>query len=342
MLMEIKEHVALKPYTTFTMGGEAAYFAELGSVGDIEEFARFSQKKNMPLFVLGGGSNVIFPDTAVPLCIGKIGIRGFEVFSQDEESATLKVGAGEEWDEVVERAVEWGLSGIEALSAIPGTAGATPVQNVGAYGQEIADTLVEVEALDLASGERTVIAAADCGFGYRDSNFKHTWKGKCVILSITLRLSKLAPCMPRYPGVEAYFEKRNIKNPSLTQIRKAIIEVRKKKLPDPKEVASCGSFFKNPIVAEAKANELKKEYPGLVSFPMPDGRVKLAAGWMLDHLGFKGRQWGQIGVYPHNALVLVNTGNASKKELLAAVGDIVSNANKAYGVTLEVEPVLIA
>ncbi len=340
--MQIRENTLLLPYTTFKMGGNAAYFAELESVEDIGEYARFAREKHQPLILLGGGSNSIFPSEGVlAVCVGKIDIKGFEIISQDEHGAVVKIGAGENWDSVVERTVSFGLSGLEALSSIPGSAGATPVQNVGAYGAEIAQVMTELEAFDLENGSLVTIPAASCGFSYRNSKFKGEWKGKYAITSITLALSKLPPHAPAYPGVEAYFAKRDIKEPTLSQIREAIIEIRRTKLPDPADVASCGSFFKNPIVSKGAAEAILAKYPQAIHFDTPEG-VKFAAGWMLDTLGFKGKSFGRIEVYPHNALVLVNRGGATREELKAAVSSIQKATLEAFGVNLEPEVVWVA
>ena len=341
--VKIDEHIVIAPYTTFRMGGAVAFFAELSSVSDIAELSRFAREKKLPLIVLGGGSNMIFPDEGVfSACVGRIVVSGFEIFEEDEHGATLRIGAGEAWDSVVERSVAMGLSGIEALSAIPGTAGATPVQNVGAYGQEIADTLLELEAYDREEDRMVTLSKADCGFSYRDSKFKREWKDKYIITAIILRLSKKPPLVPKYPGVESYFSVRRITSPTLLQIREAIIEIRKTKLPDPREIASCGSFFKNPIVAAEDAARLRAEFPELISYPMQDGRVKLAAGWLIERLGLKGSEFGNIAVYKHNALVLVNRGGASHKELGEVVSLIQQQARSAFGVELEPEVVFVA
>ena len=252
------------------------------------------------------------------------------------------MGAGENWDAAVAQTVSRGLSGVEALSSIPGSCGATPVQNVGAYGQEIAQVLLELEAFDLRDNRLVTIAASDCGFGYRDSKFKNEWKNRYAIVSLTLLLSKNPPRMPSYPGVKAYFAQNGIENPSLQQIRDAIIEIRKKKLPDPRDIASCGSFFKNPIVEAKVAAAIKEKYPDAVQFPMPDGTVKLAAGWMLEQAGFKGVKFGRIGVYSHNALVLVNLGGASREELSEAVLSVQAKVAEEFGVALEPEVLLLA
>lgn len=340
--MQIERQVPLLPYTTFKMGGSAAYFAELKSVEDVGEFALFAHSNNMPLILLGGGSNSIFPSEGeITACVGKVGIKGFEVISEDENGAVIKVGAGENWDSVVERAVMLGLSGLEALSSIPGSAGATPVQNVGAYGAEIAQVLLELEAFDLEEGSLITIPASACGFSYRNSKFKNEWKGKYAITSITLALSKLPPKVPAYPGVEAHFAKRGIKEPTLRQIREAIIEIRRTKLPDPRDIASCGSFFKNPIVSKEVAEAILANYPRAVHFDVPQG-VKFAAGWMLDTLGLKGKSFGRIEVYQSNALVLVNLGGATIDELQQAVSLIQKAVQEAFGVMLEPEVVWVA
>jgi UDP-N-acetylmuramate dehydrogenase len=341
--MEIRERVPMQPFTTFRMGGPVSYFAELNVKTDIADFARFAEEKSLPFMILGGGSNVIFPDTGeFAACVGKIALKGFEIVSQSDTEAIVKIGAGEIWDGVIERIVSLGLSGIEALSAIPGTAGATPVQNVGAYGQEISQTLVELEAFDLKEKRAVRFSNAECGFSYRNSKFKNEWKGRYVIVSITLKLSRMLPAMPNYPGVAAYFERTGISNPSLENIRNAIIEIRKYKLPDPKVIASCGSFFKNPIISGADAARIKERYPDAVQFVLDDGRIKLAAGWMLEKLGFKGAHMGRIGVYEHNALVLVNLGGATQKELSGAVSRIQAEVSRAFGVDLEPEVVRFA
>jgi UDP-N-acetylmuramate dehydrogenase len=343
MTLAIRENLVLKPYTTFKMGGEAAYVAELHSVDDIADFAKFAEKMNLPFLILGGGSNIILPDSGVlSACVGLMKIAGFEIVSEDQWGAIIKIGAGEEWDSVVDRAVLRGLSGIEALSAIPGSAGATPVQNVGAYGQEIADVLVSLEAYDLETRKVVSLAPAQCQFSYRDSMFKHDEGKKYIITSITLSLSKSSPKIPQYPGVEAYFSERGVENPSLSDIRKAIIDIRGIKLPDPKVMASCGSFFKNPIVDEETAQRVKTMYSEAIIYPISENEYKIGAGWMIDKLGYKGREFGNLLLYPNNALVLVNKGGATREELEKTVFFIVSEIQRVFGITLEPEPIFVS
>jgi UDP-N-acetylmuramate dehydrogenase len=340
--MDIKEKIPLSKYTTFRMGGEVAFFAELSSVEDLSQFADFAQNKKLPLFIIGGGSNVIFQSDTVPLCVGRIQIRGFELVSETPDSVQIRVGAGEVWDKIVAKTVSLGLSGMEALSAIPGSVGATPVQNVGAYGQEIADTLVSLEAFDLEEKKLKVISKKECGFTYRDSKFKHEWSGRYIITSLTFKLSKTEPSVPEYPGVAEYFGQKNIAKPTLKEIREAIIDIRRVKLPDPKEIASCGSFFKNPFVTADHLAVLKERYPSLIAYPATPNMYKLAAGRLLDVLGFKGKRFGRIEVYAENALVLTNLGGASKGELHEAIEYIKERVEEAFEVELEVEPMLVA
>lgn len=341
--MRLREHVILKPYTTFRLGGSVSYFADLAGPEDVVEYARFAREKGLPLLIIGGGSNVIFPDMGeLHACVGHMQIAGFEIKSEDAKGTEIQIGAGEEWDSVVARTVALGLAGLEALSAIPGSVGATPVQNVGAYGQEIADTLLSVEVYDLDQRTIRQMSKEECNFSYRDSIFKHAGKGRYVILSVTLKLSKNSPQIPDYPGVKAYFDKKNIQNPGLKEIRDAIIDIRRVKLPDPKEIASCGSFFKSPLVTKEHLSSLQKKYPTIIAYAVQNGMYKLAAGRLLELLGFKGRRFGRIEVYPYHALVLVNTGNATREELLSVVKEITDRANEAYGVSLEVEPVFVA
>lgn len=340
--MKIQERTPLKSRTTFRMGGDAAYFCELHTKDEVAKYVQFAEDKKLPLIILGGGSNSIFPDSGLlNVCVGHIAINGFAVEKEDALHAYIRIGAGEDWDSVAHRSVAMELSGIEALSSIPGTAGATPIQNVGAYGQEIKDTLIEVEAYDRAEKAFKIIPAIECGLTYRDSKFKHEWKNRYIITSLLLRLSRAKPTIPSYPGVKAYLQKTGITEASLSDIRSAIIEIRKNKLPDPKVIASCGSFFKNPMIDRALADAIKLKYPSAVLYPAESGLYKVGAGWMIEMVGLKGKDFGAVGVYPHNALVLVNQGNATKTELNVAVETITSVVEAEFSIRLEIEPVFI-
>ena len=340
--MLITENIPLRDLTTFRMGGAARFFATVTSAADLTEVFVCAQKENVPVIILGGGSNIIVKDGSVlNTLVIKIEIKGFETVREDTDFVEIKIGAGENWDDVVRRTVEQGLSGIEAMSFIPGTAGATPIQNVGAYGQEIKDTFISLEAYEIATGEVKTFSKEDCRFAYRDSVFKQDLRGKYVITSITLRLSKSPAGMPQYPGVQNYFDEKGITNPTLAQIREAIIAIRTVKLPDPREIASVGSFFKNPICANTLVQTLREHYPEIPSFAVGDDTSKIPAGWLIDTLGWKGKDFGTLMLYPKNALVIVNKGGATFAELTDVVGQIKKAVNDRFGIMLEQEPIVI-
>lgn len=339
---QIKENLDLKNLTTFSMGGRARWFVAAPTIEELAQAYDFAVEKNLPVFILGSGSNILFshPGTFEAVVV-KIEIKGFEIVSETVDETTLKVGAGEIWDDVVKRAVDMNLSGIEALSAIPGTTGATPIQNVGAYGSEIADVLVSLEVYDLQTKHLSSLSKEQCLFKYRDSIFKHDAKDKYVITAITMKLSKGAPLVPDYPGVKKYFDERNIEHPTLQQIREAIISIRQLKLPDPKQVASVGSFFKNPIVSDDLYQTVKENYPEVVAFPQENGDYKISAGWLLETLGYKGKQIGNLQFYPNSALVLTNVGSATFGELTDLVDKTKAHVRQAFGIELELEPIIV-
>lgn len=342
MSVEIQEDISIKPYTTFKMGGVVRYFAHIKSLSDLREYISFSEEKKLPLLIFGGGSNVIFPDTGVlSVCLAHIQIDGISEVRNDGEHIYLKVGAGVIWDDAVLYAVSCGLSGIEAMSAIPGTAGATPIQNVGAYGQEIKDTLESVEVYNLETREVKVLSNQDCAFAYRDSIFKHEAKNKYIIISITLKLSKKPPSLPRYPGISEYFEKKGISKPTLSDIRNAIIDIRWMKLPRPEDVPSCGSFFKNPIIPKDHAENLKEKYPSMVCYGVDENSCKVGAGWLIDTVGLKGKSFGNLSLYKNNALVIVNNGQATKKELIELISYIQGLVKETFDILIEPEPIMI-
>ena len=341
-MVKIQEYVNIAPYTTFQISAKARYFAVAESVDDV--IYLYTQAKEVlktPIYILGSGSNTLFGTDTIPYLVILIKIKGFYVVSEDATSTTIEIGAGENWDDVVAKTVAMNLSGIEAMSAIPGTVGATPVQNVGAYGQEIRDTLMSVICFNTSNGELTTLDNSECGFGYRESIFKTKEKGRYVILSVTLKLSKNPPMVPNYPGVMTYFQEKSIVDPTLQQIRDAIIEIRRLKLPDPKLIKNCGSFFKNPIVEKGIADELQKNYPTLKVFPVDDTKTKIPAGWLIEQCGLKGSVIGSIEIYPHNALVLVNKSNATIADLQVAIKTIIDTVYQKFGIFLEAEPNIV-
>lgn len=340
-MYEVKEYVDIKNHSTLKIGGQFRYFIEIEDKYHLQSIYDFAKKRNIPIFILGGGSNTVFSDGIINVVAIKIKIRGFEIIKEDDSYADIKAGAGEIWDEIVSRTVDMDLSGLESLSAIPGTVGASPVQNIGAYGSEVKDTVKNVEVFDIKSGDFLSILNKDCKFGYRDSIFKNEARGKYVITSVTYRLLKSMPIIPNYPGVLKYFEDRKIINPNLKQIREAIIYIRSEKLPNPKDIPNAGSFFKNPIVINKIAEKIKIEFPNAAFFKIDESHIKIPAGWLIENAGLKGKLFGNISVYNKNALVLINNGNASKDDLMKAKNEIIRVVEEKFGIILEQEPEII-
>jgi len=345
-MLDIKEYVDIKEHCTFKVGGQFRYFTIVSSIEELPELYEFAKEKNLPVHILGGGSNMVFPDGVLEKVVAHINFEGFEIIEDTENYTDIKIGAGENWDSVVARTVSMNLSGIEALSAIPGTTGATPVQNVGAYGQEVKDTILSVEVFDSRDQSMKILTNKDCKFGYRDSIFKGEARGIYVIVSIIFRLSKKSPTIPNYPGVKKYFFENNVNNPTLVEIREAIIAIRKNKLPDPKEVFNVGSFFKNPIVEKRIGLNLAERYSDLKIFPAPSVMqneveiqlVKISAGFLVEASGLKGKNFGAVSTYENNALVLVNNGIATRFDVIDAKDEIIKTVYDKFGITLETEP----
>ncbi len=321
--MKIQEYVDNKIYSTFKIGGSFRYFVEINKKEDISEVISFANLKGLPILIIGGGSNSIFSNDVLNVVAIKINILGFEIISEDSQSSDLKVGAGEIWDQVVEKTINMNLSGLENLSAIPGTVGATPVQNVGAYGSEVKDTITEVEVFDITNNQIKIFSNEECKFGYRDSIFKNEAKGRYIITTVTFKLKKIDDKTP------------------LLEKREEITKTRWNKLPKPNEMPNVGSFFKNPIVLNKIALEIQGKYHEAKFFPIDEKLTKIPAGWLIENAGLKGREFGNISVYDKNALVLVNNGNATKEDLLRAKDEIIKIVNEKFGITLEQEPEII-
>lgn len=339
ILMEMITGVALKPYTTMRLGGEAKLLTTATSLDDVKEAYRYSKQRNLPVFVLGGGSNVIARDEGYKGIVLLNRLKGVEILEDDGVIVTLKIAAGEIWDEVVARSVEMGLQGIEAMSAIPGTAGAAPVQNVGAYGQEIADTLVNLEAYDSVTGEVVTLAAADCQFSYRHSIFRGQAAGRYCIISVTLRLYRRAPQPPFYGAIQRYFDEKVIPEPyDVAMIRDAVIEIRRDKLPDPKQEPNTGSFFKNALISSEQFQQLQKAFPDAPHYDMSDGMVKVPTGWLIEQSGLKGRILHGMRVHDKNALVLVNESATGYGDLAAAREEIIQTVYRKFHIQIQQEP----
>ncbi|HEU4914380.1 MAG TPA: UDP-N-acetylmuramate dehydrogenase [Candidatus Saccharimonadales bacterium] len=341
--MNILQNAPLKLHSTMRLGGNAAYMADVADRHELTDALAWADQTHVPVIMIGGGSNIVWKDEGFNGLVIVNKILRFEEQNEDEENYYLTVGAGENWDSVVARTVERGVTGIEALSLIPGTAGATPVQNVGAYGQEIANVLVSVEAYDNQAKQFITIPAMDCGFGYRTSRFKTSDRGRFFITAITMHLLHGNPQPPYYRAVESYFEERGITSPTPRVLRDAVIAIRQSKLPDPAKIANNGSFFANPIVDEGTFAQLQADHPGIPGWPTEDGNVKIPAAWLLEQAGFKDFHDAETGMatWPAQPLVLVNEHAQSTAQLLQFRQKIVTTVGQRFGVTLEQEPELL-
>ncbi|MFA6355358.1 MAG: UDP-N-acetylmuramate dehydrogenase, partial [Candidatus Paceibacterota bacterium] len=349
--MNIQENVDIKQYSSLRIGGQFRYFSIINKIEDLKETCNFAKEKNIPIFVLGGGSNIVFSDGVIDVLVLKIEIKGFEIVpvrphessgaggSQNEDYTDIKIGAGENWDQIVSQTVDMGLSGLESLSAIPGTVGATPVQNVGAYGSEVKDTIVEVEVFDRTDNQIKILSNKDCKFEYRNSIFKNEARGRYIVTFVVYRLSKKEkPGIPDYLDVKKTFERKGNDNPTLQEIRNVILNIRRGKFPDPKISPNVGSFFKIPFVTSRIAEKIRNEYPDARLFPITENIVKVFPGWLVEKAGLKGKIVGKTGkISTHNmhALILVNNGEASFKDLVEARDEIIKTVKDKFGITLE-------
>lgn len=339
--MDIHTNIPLKNYTTMRLGGNARFMTDVRTPSEVAEVCRNAATQNLPVFILGGGSNIIVRDDGFDGIVVRNRIPGFEVIADEPGQVMIRIGAGENWDATVKRTVAMNLSGIEAMSAIPGTAGAAPVQNVGAYGQEIADTLVSLEAYDIPNDTFVTLQAADCGFSYRHSIFRGDAAGRYVITNITLRLYKTAPTPPFYAAVQTYLDEHDITLYTPQVIRDAVIAIRKDKLPDPDRTPNTGSFFKNAIVEDWQLADLKKNYPDIPTYDMPDGRFKVPTGWLIEQTGLKGQTLHGMRIHDKNALVLINESAKSYADLAAAREEIKGAVRDKFRITIEQEPLEI-
>lgn len=339
--MEIHTNIPLKNYTTMRLGGNARFMTDVHTPDEVASIYHNAATQQLPIFVLGGGSNIIVRDEGFPGIVIRNRISGFSIAAEDSRSATIRVGAGESWDEVVRRTVDMNLSGIEAMSAIPGTAGAAPVQNVGAYGQEIADTLLSLEAYDSQTDTFVVLQNSDCGFSYRHSIFRGDQAGRYVITAITIRLYKAAPQPPFYAALQSYFDAHGTTLFTPQVIRDAVIDIRTNKLPDPKQLPNTGSFFKNAIIEDWQLSDLKAAYPDMPTYDMPDGRFKVPTGWLIEQVGLKGQTLHGMHIHDKNALVLINESAASYSDLASARDEIIGAVRDQFHIMIEQEPLEI-
>ena len=336
MTLQIQAAVSLKRFNTFGVDVQAAHFAEAHSDADVREALAWSRDHDLPLLVIGGGSNLLLTGDVQALVL-RMASRGIRIVREDCSTAIVEAEAGEPWHPFVQACLELGLAGLENLSLIPGTVGAAPMQNIGAYGVEIKDVFHSLDALDRQTGEVRQFAAEDCAFGYRDSVFKQQ-AGRWLTLRVRFVLSRVATLHLEYGPVRQRLDEMGIKEPTPLHVSRAIIAIRSEKLPDPAVLGNAGSFFKNPIVSGERFAAIKADHPGVVGYAQADGGVKLAAGWLIEAAGWKGFREGDAGVHALQSLVLVNYGQASGTQLFNLAQRIRTDIVERFGVELEMEP----
>ena len=336
-IFDVKENVALKDKNTFHVAATTRWYGEFSSADDLKAFYDDPRFRALPKFILGGGSNLLITQDFDGLMLKSVD-TSVSVTDENDAYTFVKIGAGADWTATVASLVDKGFNGIENLMSVPGTAGGAAVQNIGAYGLEIAERISEVECFDPEAGEVRVLSADDCDYGYRTSIFK-TEKTDWVVLSVTLALPKVFEPRVAYKELAAVF---GDKVPaSAKEVASAVKAVRAKKLPDPAKIGNAGSFFKNPVVTKVKMVHLLEDDPTLVTYPLAGGRAKLSAGRLIDAVGLKGKREGDAGVSEKHSLVLVNYGNATGKDILAMAEKVKAAVKRRYGVTLEPEPVIL-
>ncbi len=331
----IEYNISLKPYNTFGIDVNAAVFSRFHSVEELKEVLKRNDQQ-LPLFILGGGSNILLTEAQNAFVL-RNEISGISVVSEDESTVVVEAGSGVEWHTFVRYTVENNWGGIENLSLIPGSVGASPMQNIGAYGVEIKDVFVSLQAYHLPTGEVHTFSKSDCEFGYRESVFKRSKKGEYVILSVQFELQKNPVFKTSYGAIQSELEAMNCSNLTVDSISQAVMNIRNSKLPNPSILGNAGSFFKNPVVSSSLYSKISEKYPTMPHYPQIDGTEKLAAGWLIEQCGWKGKRVGQCGVHTHQALVLVNYGGATGKEIWNLSEEIIQSVSTEFGIELERE-----
>ena len=336
--MQIQENFSLKRFNTFGIDAQARFFASFSDQNDLA--ALLTPDSRLPThdspLILGGGSNILLTGN-INGWVLKNEITGIDIVKEDDEFVYLRAGAGENWHRFVLYCIDHNYAGVENLSLIPGNAGASPMQNIGAYGVELKDVFYELEAFHLLDKTLVKFNARDCAFGYRDSVFKNRYRNQFVILTVCFRLRKKPRFNTSYGAIAQELEKAGVQELSIKAISDAVIRIRSSKLPDPAVIGNAGSFFKNPQINNEQFQQLKRTFPAIVAYPMEDGSVKLAAGWLIEQCGWKGYRKGDAGCHAHQALVLVNYGNASGKEIYDLSTAILESVQQKFGVILERE-----
>ena len=329
----IQENINLKSYTTFGIDSVARNFARFSSIEELKQLIKTADRE---LMILGGGSNMLLTRD-IDAFVLKNEIKGVSIVYTSENSIELKVGGGENWHDFVMFCVNNEYYGIENMSLIPGSVGASPMQNIGAYGVEIKDVFKSLEALEIATGEIKLFSHEECAFGYRESVFKRALKGKYIITSVNFKLSLVKSLNTKYGAIESELAKKGISSPTIKDVSDAVIAIRQSKLPDPKELGNAGSFFKNPVVSVDIQQAILAKYPDVPSFPVSEGFVKIPAGWLIETAGWKGRKIGNCGVHVNQALVLVNYGSATGKEVFNLSTELILDVKNKFGIELERE-----
>ncbi|XOD69137.1 MAG: UDP-N-acetylmuramate dehydrogenase [Flavobacteriales bacterium AspAUS03] len=339
--MKILENVSLKSFNTFSLEVKARYFLEINKIKDLHAIFAHPKLRLLPRLVLGGGSNVLFTKDFEGLIL-KINLKGREILEENNTKIIIKVSAGEIWHDLVCWAVDQGFGGLENLSLIPGTVGAAPIQNIGAYGVELKDSLVALQVYEIANGKLRDFSREDCQLGYRDSIFKNEWKDQYIILSVSLILQKKDFILNiSYGMIKKELENMHVTQPTIKTISQAVINIRKSKLADPAKIGNGGSFFKNPTVMQQYYEKLIVQYPDIISYPVSENQVKLAAGQLIEKTDWKGKRLGQIGIYEKQALVLVNYGVADGRQIYALSEKVIQDVQKKFGITLEREVLVV-
>jgi len=329
-----QENASLREYNSFGLDVKAEYFAAFSKLDDLRELLEWRKRKKLDLLLLGGGSNVLFKGDKSGLVL-RNELMGINLVGEDERSYVLESGAGVVWHDLVMHCVKENMAGLENLSLIPGSVGASPMQNIGAYGVEIEQVFEYLDALHLESGEVHRFSHADCQFGYRESVFKRTLKGEYCIVKVAFRLQKEASLKTSYGAIQEELERLGGEL-NIAKVSQAVINIRQSKLPDPKLIGNAGSFFKNPVVSMEEYAQIKENHPNLVAYPSGEG-MKLAAGWLIEQAGWKGHDRGAYGVHDKQALVLVNRGGATGEKLFALSTDIIADIEQKFAVRLERE-----
>jgi UDP-N-acetylmuramate dehydrogenase len=337
-IMKIQENIALKKFNSFGVDAYARYFSHFSNVDELKELITYNRSlaNYQSPFILGGGSNILFIKNVDGLVL-KNEVKGIELIREDENYVYVRAGAGENWHSFVQYCLKRNWAGLENLSLIPGNVGAGPMQNIGAYGVELKGVFYELETLNIKEQKVYTFSVNDCQFGYRDSVFKERYKNRFIITTVTFRLYKKPRFNTSYGAIEQELNRMGVRELSIQAISQAVINIRSEKLPDPAKIGNAGSFFKNPSVPRSVFEEIKSNFPGLITYENADGTIKLGAGWLIEQCGWKGFRRGDAGCNERQALVLVNFGNATGKEIYDISEEILLSVRNKFGILLERE-----